>query len=399
MDKAFELEISNPKQGETRATASLILPATPYELADALDKIRVDAPSDSLFLEIVDCELEYLPQFLMPDVHLYELNHLAEQLVSLEAWELDCFEGMVMMDAVQTQYAPILVERLINLGHSMEHCHIAYEAHNDTSLGKFYAENGFVPDLEALPENVFAWLDYGKIGKEMREGESGVFTPSGYVVQNGEISKVYQSGDAIPAEQPDYQILLELSKGWSHASEADSNCSFRFKLPADSGRLEAILAHSDAATLETLGWCCLDCRVPALRSAVNNSQDIMEVLRFTNLLQGVDDKALIKYKAVIGAVECDDLRTATVLANHLDQFILDRKIGSPDALARSELQFLINGEDGKTLQRFVNLYDYGQELLERDHAILSPYGHLARDDYQPILAPFEEIKHSGMEMM
>ena len=84
MNKVFELEISNPKQGETRATASLILPATPYELADALDKICVDDPSGSISLEFVDCELDYLPQFLTPDVHLYELNHLAERLVTLE---------------------------------------------------------------------------------------------------------------------------------------------------------------------------------------------------------------------------------------------------------------------------------------------------------------------------
>ena len=62
---------------------------------------------------------------------------------------------MVMMDAVQTQYAPISVERLINMTHSTEHCQIAYEAHDDPSLGKFYADNDFVPALERVSDEVY----------------------------------------------------------------------------------------------------------------------------------------------------------------------------------------------------------------------------------------------------
>lgn len=201
MNKVFELVISSPEQAGMQISVSLTLPATPYELMDALDKTHVTDAHTDYSMEVVSCGLEELPQFLNTDTNLYELNHLAERLAGLSEWEMDCFEGMVMMDAVQTNYSPIAIERLINMTHSMEHCQIAHEAYDDTSLGKFYAENGFVPDLETLSENVFAWLDYGKIGKEMREGEGGVFTPNGYVVQNGEIAQAYQSGDAILAEK------------------------------------------------------------------------------------------------------------------------------------------------------------------------------------------------------
>ena len=152
------------------------LPATPYELADVLDKVRITDECVITASEVIDCELEFLPQFVRSDTNFYELNHLAHRLSKLSAWELDCFEGMVIMDAVQTQYAPIPVDRLINMTHSTEHCQIAYEAHDDQSLGKFYADNDFMPELETLSERIFPWLDYGKIGKEMREGEGGVFT-------------------------------------------------------------------------------------------------------------------------------------------------------------------------------------------------------------------------------
>lgn len=376
----------------------LTLPATPYELADALDKIRLNDPRGSCSLESVDCELEYLPQFLNPNVNLYDLNYLAYRLYNLSEWELDCFEGMVMMDAVQTSYSPIAIERLINMTHSMEHCQIAHEAYDDTSLGKFYAENGFVPDLEPLSENVFAWLDYGKIGKEMREGEGGVFTPNGYVVQNGEIVQAYQSGDAIPAEKPDYVILLEVYKGCDNAPGCENSRLFRLKLPAGSETLEAMLKHLNAASVEECGWRCLDCRVPALTDTVSSCEDMREIIRFNTLLSGMDEKTVFKYKAVIGAAECTDLQTAKILATHLDQFMLDRKMGSAQELALAELAFLMGHKEVELLQSFVNLDGYGQALLARDNAVLTPYGHLVRDDYQPMQAPLDTPNQSGMEM-
>lgn len=212
MNKLFELEISRP--GSFGATATLSLPAAQYEIQGALDKIRMADEGVLCSTEILHCRLDYLPQFLSTATNLYELNHLAQRLAALSEWELDCFEGLVMMDAIQTDYAPIPTERLINMTHSLESCQIAYEAHDDETLGKFYADNGFVPELEQLPENVFAWLDYGKIGKEMREGEGGVFTPHGYVVQNGELLQVYQGGrlETCASEFADKKEVLSMKE-------------------------------------------------------------------------------------------------------------------------------------------------------------------------------------------
>ena len=208
----MEVEIRRPGPLGANTSATLALPAAPYEILDALDRTRVTDERVIYSTEILSCELDYLPQFLSPSSNLYELNHLCNRLTSLSDWELDCFEGMVMMDAVQKSYEPIPVDRLINMTASMEHCQIAYEAHDDESLGKFYAENGFVPQLDSVPDNIYAWLDFEKIGKEMREGEGGVFTPHGYVVQNGIIARLYQSGEAVPSEKPDYTVLLRVTK-------------------------------------------------------------------------------------------------------------------------------------------------------------------------------------------
>jgi hypothetical protein len=381
LDKAFELEISNPKQEETRATARLILPATPYELADALDKIRIDVPRGICSLENVYCELEYLPQFINPDVNLYDLNHLAYRLYNLSEWELDCFEGMVMMDAVQTQYAPIPMERLINMTHSMDHCHIAYEAHNDTSLGMFYAENGFVPDLEALPENVFAWLDYGKIGKEMREGEGGVFTPNGYVVQNGEIGKVYQSGDAIPAEKPDYMVLLMVGNGFFSDPEYNGKLTGSLKLPASDEELRRLAEKMKASSPRECTFTAVDCVIPRL---IDEITDLLEatnghgygvINELANQLQRLDgDGSLPTYKAMLEAAPKDiSLEEALDLTFHTEGFILTREASSPADYARKELEKHGLPFIDDLLSRS-HLAHYGTKLMEQGGATATDYG-------------------------
>ena len=84
------------------------------------------------------------------------------------------------------------------LASNVDRCHVLADVHSDEDLGKFYVENGFREDLDALPDSVYALLDYAKIGKQMRESEAGVFTPHGYVVRTEELEPLpeYDPPDA-----------------------------------------------------------------------------------------------------------------------------------------------------------------------------------------------------------
>ena len=272
MDKVeiFELEISRFNPSGANIATEIILPATIYELADALDKARI-TDENIYSMELIDCKLDYLPQLISHNANLYELNHLAHRLSELSQWELDCIDGMVMMDAVETKYAPIEVERLINMTYSTEYCQIAYEAHDDASLGKFYADNGFVPELETLSEKIFPWLDYAKIGQEMREGEGGVFTPHGYVVRNGEIVQRYQSSDAIPTEKPDYTVLLRVTKGYFNDPKYDNALVTFLNLPADDMALSQAVETVGAASPEECSFAAEDCMVPSLTEKISDA--------------------------------------------------------------------------------------------------------------------------------
>ena len=195
--------------------AELDLPAAPYELRDALEKARI-AEGESILLEIDGCRCDELedafnhragPLDTVKDV--YVLNALAEKLSAMEQHELNIAGGLILMEKDPDR---IPIERFYDLMHSAECCHYV-DVPTDYGLGKFYVENGFVPELENLPESVVSRLDFKRIGQEMREAEGGVFLDEGlgYVVLHSDIIEAHKSLSPVPPE-PDYAILLEVSR-------------------------------------------------------------------------------------------------------------------------------------------------------------------------------------------
>ena len=392
MNKLMELEISRPGSFGANTAATLALPATLYELADALDRARVTDERVIYSIEILDCKLDYLPQFLSPSTNLYELNHLAQRLAALSEWELDCFEGMVMMDTVRTEYAPIAVERLINMTHSTADCQVVYEAHDNESLGKFYAENGFAPELETLSEKIFPWLDYSKIGKELHDGEGGVFTPNGYVVQNGEIAQAYQSGAAIPTGKPDYTVLLKVTKGYFDDPQYDNDLVTFLKMPADDNELCRAVAEVDAASPEECGFTAVDCIVPRLTEKINDTLDVSigdccgQMNELARQLQQFDRTGGIPiYKAMLEAAPKDiSLEDALDLACQTGGFALMRETASPADYAAKEIQRLMSYEHDEGLEKYFDLPGYGRFIMEKNGIAETSYGLLESKDGQTV---------------
>lgn len=82
------------------AYAKLELPASPWELWDAMEKVRLQT-DDILYMEIEDYfAFEYLsPHLDGLDISLNELNDLAAQLAALDEVQGIAFEGMFSIAA------------------------------------------------------------------------------------------------------------------------------------------------------------------------------------------------------------------------------------------------------------------------------------------------------------
>ena len=382
MSKIFEVEIGRPGSIGAMTATSLSLPATPFVLADAREKARITDERIIYSTELLDSNCSYLPKFIPDSANLYELNHLAERLAALTEWELDCFEGLVEMDTSKGA-ACIPVERLINFTHSLENCQIAYEAHNDESLGRFYVENGMSDVPDSLPEILYEVLDYETIGRKARTGEGGVFTEKGYVVLNGEISQAYHEGGAVPQEKPGHTIELEVCKGFFDDPDYDNNLSEHLLLPADDGILDRAIAQVEAASGEECSLQAVDCMVPALTELISdtlyesNGDCYGAVNELARKLKKLSEGGkLITYKAMLEAAPAAlTLEEAIDLAGQAVDFAVRQDIPSPEDYAKQAL-----AKSGIPLPdeliAHANLYRYGQKLMEHDGVTQSSYGAL-----------------------
>ncbi len=380
MKHVFTVYLNKAAPANSGAHAVLDLPAAPYEMLDALDRLRLEE-KDAILWKIT----EY-PQFeeLRPHIDrsgsLYELNALAQKLSELNETQGAIFAGLVKMENASS---PIPLPRLIDLAYSTDCCHVCHDALNDSQLGRIRAESGRVPGLDKLTKEAFEILDFEQIGRRARVSEKGVFVkrsmdhPGGYVALDSPLMETAKALDLTP-KTPDYTMLLEVSYGDS---------SVQLKLPASEQELEAVPQALDEPDWLDLSWICLDCKVPSLAEAVSEARDIRPVNDFAEALSGMDHETLVTYKALLEASNCQDLLRAGLLTDQIPKYIFSPQFSSPGEMAKEELSVLLCDPDAETILPYVNLQKYGEALIEKSRAELTRYGLIERADGQPIQSP------------
>lgn len=387
-------------RGPREAYAVLDLPATPYEIEDALEKVRLQ-PDEELLLEIEEYyDFGFLAPYLEDVNNLHGLNALAQRLSEFVDYESAVFAGQLKMD-LEARISDITLPRLLSLANNTPYCDVVDVAVNDSQLGKFYAENGFVTELEQLPDEAFKiiedMLDYEQIGRKMRQAEGGVFVDrstygySGYVIRHKEPELV----NALPApEKPDYMILLEVCKGYFNDPDYDSDSVVQLKLPASKETLDGALNTLEAADWSELAFTCLDCRIPALIEAVNQTEDVFAVNHAASRFAKMTGEAIPKLKSLLEVTGISSLADAVRLTEQLESYVYSPEFSSPTDVARAEIKFSLIEQEADLLIPHVNLHQYGKALLENHNWTLTDYGMISRQDGQPI-QKFEE-QNQGM---
>lgn len=387
-------------RGPREAYAVLDLPATPYEIDDALERVRLQ-PDEELLLEIEEYyDFGFLAPYLEDVNDLHGLNALAQRLSQFVDYESAVFAGQLKMD-LEARISDITLPRLLSLANNTPYCDVVDVAVNDSQLGKFYAENGFVTELEQLPDEAFKiiedMLDYEQIGRKMRQAEGGVFVDrstygySGYVIRHKEPELV----NALPApEKPDYMILLEVCKGYFNDPDYDSDSVVQLKLPASKETLDGALNTLEAADWSELAFTCLDCRIPALIEAVNQTEDVFAVNHAASRFAKMTGEAIPKLKSLLEVTGISSLADAVRLTEQLESYVYSPEFSSPTDVARAEIKFSLIEQEADLLIPHVNLHQYGKALLENHNWTLTDYGMISRQDGQPIQR-FEE-QNQGM---
>ena len=398
--KVFAMYLAKEGNPNSDAYAKLDLPASPWELWDALDKVRLQK-EDILYMEIEDYfAFEYLsPHLDGLDISLNELNDLAAQLAALDEVQEVAFDGFLRMEVqnkVDTNGGIITLQDLRDLAVSAKtDCYHVVDAADDAQLGRFYAENEFVPELDGISDKVFEMLDFAGIGRMMRCSENGVFVGSLYVLRDGELTTAPPVQKTLP-EKPGYLFRLTLGL---HPDIGDDR-TVTLILPAAEAELLDAQAQLDTEGWEGVAVIDYDGIIPY---AAEFTDLPMELDEFNVLAAAVRDmpspeKQLLKLKALLKQFEVQDIETAIGLTEHLDDYVLTPEISSPQETAIDQLHFMTDDHSVELLISHVNLYAYGCDLVREDNAVLSPYGLLHRADYQPMLTPVQQIQEPEMTM-
>ena len=396
--KIFEVYLAKEDVPNNEAYAKLNLPVSLWELWDALDKVRLQT-DDILYMEIEGYDaFEYLsPHLDGLDISLNELNDLAALLSVLDEVQEVAFEGLFSMEVqrkVNANGGVITLQDLRDLAVSAKtDCYHVVEAADDAQLGRFYAENDFVPELEGISDAVFEMLDFAGIGRMMRCGENGVFVDSLYVLRDGELTTAPPVQKTLP-EKPGY--LFRLTLGLCPDFGGDRTAVL--DLPASEEALTAAQEQLDTLNWENTVVLNYDGILPNAAVFADLPSELEEFNAFTKAARDIPRSELSKLKALLEQFEVQDIETALFLTEHLADYILTPEISSPQETAIDQLHFMTDDHSAELLLSHVNLYAYGCDLIKEDNATLSPYGLLRRADYQPMLTPMQETQKMEMKM-
>jgi len=379
------------------AYAKLELPASPWELWDAMEKVRLQT-DDILYMEIEDYyDFEYLsPHLDGLDISLNELNDLAAQLAALDEVQEIAFEGMFSIEVqrkVNANGGIITLQDLRDLAVSAKtDCYHVVDAADDAQLGCFYAENGFIPELDGVSDAVFKMLDFAGIGRMMRCSENGVFVGSLYVLQDGELTTAPPCAKDLP-EKPGYLFRLTLGL---HPDIGDER-TVTLDLPAAEAELLDAQEQLSVEGWEGVTVIDYDGIIPYAAEFTDLPMELEELNAFTKAARDIPRSEVPKLKALLEQFEVQDIGTAILLAEHLDDYILTPELSSPQETAVDQLRFLLDDAAAERLLPHVNLFTYGNEVIQHDNAALTSYGLLHREDYQPMQTQVQERFEMDMQ--
>ena len=396
--KIFEVYLAKEDVPNNEAYAKLDLPASPWELWDAMEKVRLNE-GEQLYMEIEDYEaFGYLAPYLDGlDISLIELNDLAALLSPLDEVQEAAFEGLFSMEVqrkVNANGGVITLQDLRDLAVSARtDCYHVVDAADDAQLGRFYAENDFVPELDGVSNEVFEMLDFAGIGRMMRCSENGVFVGSLYVLRDGELTTAPPVQKALPGK-PGYLFRLTLGL---HPDIGDAR-TVTLDLPAAEAELLDAQEQLGVEGWEGVTVIDYDGIIPYAAEFTDLPMDLEELNAFTKTARDIPRSEVPKLKALLEQFEVQDIETAMLLTEQLADYILTPGISSPQEAALDQLCFIMDREEAVRLIPYVNLFNYGETVIHADNAALTSYGLLHREDYEPMLSPMQQKQEKEMTM-
>lgn len=389
MAKIMRVYLCGQDWTESHEEMYMDLPATPWELVDALEKLNLVCEGD-LYIQAEEYyDFDYIQGFIPESTSLSRLNELCAVLDGMDEQDRIGFRGLLKSSAFFDRFN-LGFDRLMDLALARDCYHIAADVSSDEPLGRFLCQNGFVEGADELPEKMFKLLDFQKIGKDFRMAEHGAFADGCYVAPDGDIPHREIPYGISP---PEYIVMLDV------VNKEDASKRWPLALPSVPAEMDSVLKRAGADSWSEVNCLCVDCQVPQLMEAITQVNNVAIANRFAEMLDRLPVEEVSKLKAILEVTNCEDLTSASLIAQDLDSYRLTENIRNQEDMGRCRLTYLLPDEDRDLILKHINLYAYGKEIMEQTpEAAMSPYGHVERTDGQPILSQTQQQACPQMTM-
>ncbi len=365
--------------------AVLELPATPYEIEDALQRAHV--PEGGGY------ELEGIgewPSFLWYAIWetgnpagvnvLGEMNLLADIVGQMDELQLTVYEGAVQLLLEEKGGGSAKLKELINLACGLNDYAFYPGVVNDISLGHACIQGSLLEFLVNLPDNVASLLDPGKVGRMLRHSDHGVFTAHGYVYRNANTGRELYDGERLPACGESHSGLLSL---WIEKADApDRNSRVWLELPAGEETIQGALLSIGAESLAACRIVDVNSIIPAFRRRFGRKEDIRKLNMLAEYLKEIQQDpqsrlVLMKYKAALELEQYPELDRMLDIAVHLDRYNFNPDVVALDAYGESVLKSAGIDTQDPAFSHF-NFKEYGKRQLFKAGYVYTPYGAISR---------------------
>lgn len=352
--------------------AELQLPATENEISDAMQRARITNSNQAYTVsECILYDENIQPKFKDLPLDIYKLNYLAKVLSEFTSYDHALFRG-----CIAEMNDKLTLNSLINAAYNLQDCSIIDGLSTDEQLGKIYTDNGWLEWLTGVDENIWRYIDYTALGRDIREKEKGIYTKDGYFVNTRKnYSEVYD-GITFPETFADdeYMFRLLISRKPQECTESGINEQW-LTLPASKERKQQFLSSIDVRSFD-------DCILLAVKSMESNIpmcvKDLSQLGMLNSLAHRMRDMEksgeLPKYKALLAWKGCKCLDDAVSIANNLDKYILYEEPSTIIEYARNVFADTYGKIVPDSFIKHFNFATYAEELYAEGNLVLTEYG-------------------------
>lgn len=390
----IEMSAENEDDSSKQYAADIYLPASLYEIDDAVDKCRgYLVKTDIMPFSISECErVPLLNQLRFDGTNLYELNFLAKQISEFDNTQLAAYNALLPLVVGENYENELIsIKDVINLTYSVDDYPVASNIFNDTDLGEMLIDNGMFEGIENLSDEMIEFLNAEKIGEAHRMEENGVYVNGCYISREGfELKEVF-NGESLPDNAVDrYLFRLDISnppiQNWITVPFSEST--------------EQFLNSTNATEFNLVDFESAIPQISKYSDKMHTKITVDELQRINELAKGflfLDEIQSIKFKAALfyeGIDTLEDMDKIESILKDVDSYNLKYFNVYPSDFAKDYLEQYLDEAFPKEYLELINTNALGDRLMDELQGKYTPYGILLKSGNEQILG--NESKHEFM---